>query len=143
MSQPLLTPYPCQIQEKLPGKTEVNLDSFSFRASYSQHIYLHGKDHNSTPDLMPCKRIGHPDFCDKVEENDDDNGGSSPGLVSEGKGNVGEGVEGEKIEDPVAKEMGGKHCARHHACSMAQPGDNLFDSFENYFQHRYIPQQSV
>ena len=88
--------------------------------------YLHGKDHYSTADLMPSKRIGHPDFCDKVEENNNDNGDGSSGLVSEGEGDVGKGVEGEKIEDPIAKEVGGKHRARHHTCGMAQPGNNLF-----------------
>ena len=114
-------------------------------------MYLHGKDHNSTADLMPGERISHPDFCDKVEENNDDNGGGSSGLVSEGEGDVGKGVEGEKIEDSVAKEMGGKHRPRHHACSMAQPGNNLFGRLLGTYQDlstilctdSYKPQHSV
>ena len=91
--------------------------------------YLHGKDHYSTADLMPSKGIGHPDFCDKVEENNNDDGGGSSGLVSEGEGYVGKCVECEKVEDPVAKEVGGKHCARHHTRGMAQPWNDLFGRF--------------
>ena len=85
---------------------------------------------------MPSKGVGHPDFCNKVEENDNDNGGSAPSLDSEGEDDVGDGVEGEKVEDSVAKEVGGQHCARHHACGMAQPGNNLFERFEKPSEHR-------
>ena len=114
------------------------LTSSCFKAPYSNSLasHLHGKDHNSSADLMPSKGVGHPDFCNKVEENDNDNGGSAPSLDSEGEDDVGDGVEGEKVEDSVAKEVGGQHCARHHACGMAQPGNNLFARFENPSEHR-------
>ena len=78
---------------------------------------------------MPSKRIGYPDFCDKVEENNNDEGGGSSGLVSEGEGYVGKCVECEKVEDPVAKEVGGEHGARHHTGGVAQPRYNLLKIF--------------
>ena len=78
---------------------------------------------------MPCKGVSHPHFCDKVEKYHNDNGGSASSLVGEGKSNVGKCDKSEKVEDPVAKEVGGEHGARHHTGGVAQPRYNLLKIF--------------
>ena len=90
-------------------------------------FYLHSQYHDRTTDLVPGKGIGHPDLHDQVEDHSNKGNDDATVLVPHGESSVGDGVEGEQVEDSIAKEVGREDSAGHHAGSVAQPGNDLSD----------------
>ena len=123
---PQQLPYPCRTQERSPGRQPECTRHPTFQITVIS-FYLHSHYHDRTTDLVPGKRIGHPDLHDQVEDHNNKGNDDATGLVPHGESSVGDGVEGEQVEDSIAKEVGREDSAGHHAGGVAQPGNDLSD----------------